>query len=148
MSHKDFKLILVDINLELCKRLRTAFKPHERVEVYCDKFENLKEFDCMVSPANSFGLMDGGVDAKIIKFFGEQLMSRVQKYIIENFDGEQPVGTSFIIETGNPKHKYLAHTPTMRVPYSVDKTDYVYLAMKAMLNAVAKFNKQNKNAIK
>lgn len=28
-------------------------------------------------------------------------------------EGEQPVGTSFIIETGNAKHPFLAHTPTM-----------------------------------
>jgi len=41
------------------------------------KFEELKQFDCMVSAANSFGLMDGGVDLAIICYFGVELMDRV-----------------------------------------------------------------------
>lgn len=57
--------------------------------------------------------MDGGVDAAITDLFGDQLQQRVQRYILDHFDGEQPVGTSFIISTANPKHPYVAHTPTM-----------------------------------
>lgn len=76
--------------------------------------------------------MDGGVDAGITKFFGTQLQERVQAFIIKNFDGEQPVGTSFLIETNSAKHPFLAHTPTMRIPYSIEGTDYVYLAMKVI----------------
>ena len=45
--------------------------------------------------------------------FGKQLQKRVQKYILDNFEGEQPVGTSFIIHTEKYAHPYLAHTPTM-----------------------------------
>lgn len=36
----------------------------------------------MVSAANSFGLMDGGVDGAITMFFGDQLQKRVQKHIV------------------------------------------------------------------
>src|SRR5438067_7389940 len=39
-------------------------------------FERLPEFDCMVSAANSFGLMDGGVDAAIVRFFGRSKEDR------------------------------------------------------------------------
>ncbi|ECE9311446.1 phage tail protein, partial [Salmonella enterica subsp. enterica serovar Napoli] len=35
----------------------------------------------MVSTANSFGLMDGGVDAAITAYFGPQLQERVQRNI-------------------------------------------------------------------
>ena len=70
----------------------------------------------MVSAANSFGLMDGGVDLAITRFFGVQLMERVQAHILQEYLGEQPIGTSFTIETGHPKHPFVAHTPTMRVP--------------------------------
>lgn len=94
----------------------------------------------MVSAANSFGLMDGGVDAAITRFFGEQLQSRVQRYILDHFQGEQPVGTSFIIHSGKDEHPWIAHTPTMRVPMPINGTDYVYLAMKAMLRAVHRHN--------
>lgn len=69
--------------------------------------------------------MDGGVDAAITKFFGTQLQDRVQQHILKYYDGEQPVGTSFIIDTKDALHPFLAHTPTMRVPMSIVKTEYV-----------------------
>ena len=67
----------------------------------------------MVSAANSFGLMDGGVDLAITRFFGEPLMQRIQTRILEEYLGEQPVGTSLIVETGHPAHPFVAHTPTL-----------------------------------
>lgn len=141
----SFKLILVDINATLCEELKQSFSKFDNVEVLNQRFEELEEFDCMVSAANSFGLMDGGVDAAITKFFGSQLQDRVQKYIIENYEGEQPVGSSFIISTNNMKHKWLAHTPTMRVPMPIIRTDYCYSAMRAMLIAVKKHNEKCEN---
>ena len=101
----------------------------------------------MVSPANSFGLMDGGIDAAITQFFGAKLMYAVQKRIIEEYLGEQPVGTSMIVETGNPKHPFLAHTPTMRVPLTISHTDHAYLAMWAMLRAVHHHNQRDERKI-
>jgi O-acetyl-ADP-ribose deacetylase (regulator of RNase III) len=134
------KLILVDINIDLCNAWEKAFANFEEVVVVNDSFQHIKEFDCMVSPANSFGLMDGGIDAAIINFFGKELEYAVQDYIIDNYQGEQPVGTSFIIETLDEFHPYLAHTPTMRIPSMISHTENVYYAMKAMLSAVRNFN--------
>lgn len=130
------ELLLVDPKRELCEAWRTEFETHAAVTVIHGYFEEVKEFDCMVSAANSFGLMDGGVDLAITNFFGQELERRVQQYIISQYFGEQPVGTSFIMETGNEKHPFIAHTPTMRVPQAINGTDNVYLAMKAMLEAV------------
>lgn len=97
----------------------------------------------MVSAANSFGLMDGGVDLAIISFFGKNVEKRIQSHILENYCGEQPVGTSFIIPTHKKKHPYIAHTPTMRIPQPIADTENVYFAMKAMLQAIWKFNQEN-----
>lgn len=140
MEPTDFDLVLVDPNSELCDAFQLHFKDHSRVSVSNGFFQQLDEFDCMVSAANSFGLMDGGVDAAITAFFGFELMDAVQSHIVNEYRGEQPVGTSFIIETGHKKHRYLAHTPTMRVPMPITATDNVYLAMWAMLVAVWKHN--------
>ncbi|EIA2681603.1 macro domain-containing protein, partial [Salmonella enterica] len=104
-------------------------------------FETVPEFDCMVSAANSFGLMDGGVDAAITTYFGTQLQRRVQKYIIQEYLGEQPVGTAFITETGDGEHPWLVHAPTMRVPLIIDGTDAVYNATRAALLAIFQHNK-------
>ncbi|KAB8140057.1 phage tail protein [Chloroflexia bacterium SDU3-3] len=136
----DLHLILVDPKPALCRALRKAFDGLPNVEVVQGYFERLPAFDCMVSAANSFGLMDGGVDAAIINFFGDQLMARVQRRILDVYLGEQPVGTALIVETQHPKHPFIAHAPTMRVPSSVAESENAYLAMWATLLAVRQHN--------
>ena len=133
-------LILVDTNLELVREWRTHFSGLQNVEIVHGGFQELDTFDCMVSPANSFGIMDGGVDAAITRYFGFSLMEAVQRRILDEFLGEQPVGTSIIVETGHAEHPFLAHTPTMRIPMPIARTDYVYAAMWAMLCAVHRHN--------
>ena len=64
----DFSLILVDPRPELCSEFELFFRDYSRVSVVCGVFESLPAFDCMVSAANSFGLMDGGVDLAISNF--------------------------------------------------------------------------------
>jgi O-acetyl-ADP-ribose deacetylase (regulator of RNase III) len=68
-------------------------------------------------------------------------MERVQQKILDDYLGEQSVGTSFIIETGHPQYPFLAHTPTMRVPMQIVGTDIPYIAMWAMLLAVEQHNR-------
>ena len=143
----DLKLILVDPARPLCEALQEAFEGLPNASVVEAYFEELPEFDCMVSAANSFGIMDGGVDAAIVRFFGIPLMHRVQERILDEYLGEQPVGTSLIIETGHPKHPFIAHTPTMRLPMPIARTDHVYLAMWAMLLAVRSHNRTGKPPI-
>lgn len=141
------KLILVDPNPSLCEAFGQHFNYLPNVEIVNNYFEWLPEFDCMVSPANSFGMMDGGIDAAIIRFFGRSLMARVQRCILEDYLGEQPVGTSMIVETFHHKHPFLAHTPTMRVPMSISGTDIPYVAMYSMLLAVRHHNQQQEQKI-
>ncbi|MEZ4772332.1 MAG: macro domain-containing protein [Bacteroidia bacterium] len=138
-----FNLILTDPKEELCVKWEQAFAQFPEVKIVNGYFEEIEKFDCMVSAANSFGLMDGGVDLAIIRFFGPELEKRVQRVIIEEYFGEQPVGTSFVIPVNNPQNQFVAHTPTMRVPMPINGTDNVYLAMKAMLEAVNRYNKEN-----
>jgi len=143
----QLKLILVSPEPLLCAEFREQFKELPRVEVVDGYFEQVPEYDCLVSPANSFGLMDGGMDAAITRFFGDALPERVQQRILEDYRGEQPVGTSIIVETRHPKHPYLAHTPTMRIPMPVARTDYAYLAMWAMLLAIRRHNRDAERRI-
>jgi O-acetyl-ADP-ribose deacetylase (regulator of RNase III) len=37
------------------------------------------QFDAVVSPANSFGFMDGGIDAVYLNHFGNDIQLRVRK---------------------------------------------------------------------
>lgn len=135
------KLILCDANKALCQQWDKYFCAIKDVTIVNDDFSKVQNYDCIVSPANSFGLMDGGFDLALTNYFGDILMQNVQNKILSDFAGEQPVGTSIIIKTGNKQHPYCAHTPTMRVPQVIKNYDAVYNAMRAMLLAATK----NKN---
>ncbi|PRP89741.1 putative phosphatase, C-terminal domain of histone macro H2A1 like protein [Planoprotostelium fungivorum] len=148
---EPFELILVDLTQQLCEEWQKSFADLPHVTIVNNFFEQIPEFDCMVSAANSFGLMDGGIDAAITEFFGKQLPDRVQARIISEYGGVQPVGTSFIIETLGEKgerHPFLAHTPTMRVPKDISTTDNTYTAMFATLLAVQNHNRTSEKKIK
>lgn len=144
ISPKKFKIILVDVQKELCEHWTEFFQGRSEIDIHNGYFQEVKEYDCLVSPANSFGLMDGGIDLAIRNYFGMKIQYNVQRIIQKDYYGEQPVGTSIIVDTEHEEHPFLAHTPTMRVPIDISKTDNVYNAMFAMLRAIANFNKTSK----
>ena len=63
-----------------------------------------------------------------------------QKIISKKYFGEQPVGSSFIVKTGNKEHPWLAHSPTMTVPMNISRSFNVYHAMLATLYAIKTHN--------
>ena len=129
-------LWLVHPEEAMCEAFRHRFLGLPNVRVIRGRFEDLEPHDCFVTAGNSFGLMTAGIDAVVVRFFGEELMGRVQHRIMDQFFGEQPVGTAFIVPTGHPTIPFLAHAPTMRVPGSIEGTDKVYTATWAALLAV------------
>src|SRR5476651_102867 len=44
--------------------------------------------DAVVSPANSFGFMDGGIDALYTQRFGQKVQERLQRVIRDKHHGE------------------------------------------------------------
>ena len=129
------KIYIIDCSKDKLKYAELYFYDCDDVECVCDRLENFLDnhsVDCIVSPANSFGLMDGGYDLAITEYFGEQLQNRVQQYIIDNFYGEQPVGTSFMIESGIPGCA-LIHTPSMRTPQIIKDPLVIYQCMRTTL---------------
>lgn len=96
--------------------------------------------DAIVSPANSFGFMDGGIDAVYTYQFGDGLQQRLQAAIEQDFDGELPVGTAVIVPTMHKDIPWCISAPTMRVPRNVAETVNAYLAFRAALLAVIAHN--------
>ena len=70
---------------------------------------DLTEVDCdaIVSPANSFGFMDGGVDYAISVRLGWDLQFSLQEKIKALPEGELLVGKAMVIETGDELIPYL-----------------------------------------
>lgn len=110
------------------------------VRVIQAAYENLDAHDCFVTAANCYGIMNAGIDAAVVRVHGVELCTRIQHRILDEFLGEQPVGTAIIEETRNARNPYVCHAPTMRVPGSIRGTDNVYLATFAALTAVYRYN--------
>ena len=136
------KIYLLERNSRKCKFLELYFDSAPEVEIVCDNFQHFmktRQVQCAVSPANAFGLMDGGYDLAITEWFGDQLQKRVQQYIIDHFYGEQPVGTSFLIDAGR-EGQSLIHTPTMRTPQRILDARVIYHCMRTTLMCAAEHN--------
>lgn len=118
-----------------------------RVKIVHGRFEDLEPRDCFVTAGNAFGIMTAGIDAAVIHRFGEALMQAVQDRIMDEYWGEQPVGTAFVIPTGDKTLPFLCHAPTMRVPGSIAGTDKVYAATWAALLAIEAHNRTSAEKI-
>ena len=103
--------------------------------------------DAMVSPANSFGIMDGGLDLAIRDHLGVSTQKSVQEAILEHHHGELPIGAAVIVETGHKRWPFLVAAPTMRIPENVSNTTNACVAFRAVLLAVRKHN-ENANGPK
>lgn len=88
--------------------------------------------DAVISPANSFGFMDGGIDAAYVTHFGVAIQQRVQRQITQYHGGELLVGSADIVETDDPVLPYLIIAPTMRVPMILRDSVSPYLAARAV----------------
>jgi hypothetical protein len=94
-------LWLIHPNAEMCEAFRERFAWLPNVRVIQSRFEHLEPHDCFVTAANSFGIMNAGIDAVVIRVHGPELMKRIQRRIRNEFLGEQPVSTSIIEKPGN-----------------------------------------------
>lgn len=122
-----------------------AFRAWPEVQVLLGRWEEQAPHDCFVTAGNSFGLMSAGIDAAVVARLGPELERMIQLRIMNEFLGEQPVGTAFLIETGAPQVPWLCHAPTMRVPGNIDGTDAVYQATRAALLAIYHHNQSSES---
>jgi O-acetyl-ADP-ribose deacetylase (regulator of RNase III) len=137
---------LVAFNLELYYAWKKYFDSTKSVEII-DGDILKQSASAIVSPANSFGYMDGGLDLKYSQHFGWELEARVRDRLEKEYYGELPVGNSIIVETCNNTIPFLILAPTMRVPSDVSTTVNSYLAFKGILQEVLKFNKNTEKPI-
>ena len=130
-----------------------------------DKLEHLdqlEEYDVVVSPANSFGELKGGIDYYFYKLLGgNKLQSHVYDAIKSECQGEIAIGETLIIDlgkfsvkynktpnqaqefnsyTGMPRFMYMC--PTMTIPMDVNGTRNAYLFMKTLIKNLLTHNRQ------
>ncbi|WP_091801162.1 macro domain-containing protein [Prauserella marina] len=87
----------------------------------------------VVSPANSYGWMRGGVDAVYARAFPE-VEQNVRSAVLAYHGGELPIGEAVVVPTGEVIPEWLIAAPTMREPGEQLPPDTVhpYLAARAV----------------
>lgn len=148
------KIHLRDRNPKMVEAWKEKFQDTD-VEISCGDIFSGPICDAIVSPANSFGFMDGGIDG-YYSMRWPRLQGELQKYLYEHYYGELPVGQAVTVtipyggeETILPgpwkrkddeqDFKYLVCAPTMRVPMVITDTVNAYLAFRATLIALKEF---------
>jgi O-acetyl-ADP-ribose deacetylase (regulator of RNase III) len=126
------KLILSAVEPELADAWARFCGEFEFVEIHHGSILQLS-CDAVVSPANSFGFMDGGVDMLYSQHFGWHVQERLQRLIRSEHHGELLIGAAEIVETDHLQIPYLIAAPTMRVPMILGNTINPYLAARAAL---------------
>jgi len=94
----------------------------------------LEDVDAIVNPANSYGLMGGGVALAIKKAGGDAIEDGA-------VDASPiPVGTAVLTTAGLLKARYVIHAPTMTEPAEETDLENVRMAVRAALRCAVENN--------
>ena len=137
------KLRFRDLNPEVTQAVAAAFAGIPAFDVRCADVFTGAPADAIVSPANSHGWMDGGIDLVYRQRFGEQIETNLQDLIAGLPTRLLAVGEAIILATHDAQIPSMIAAPTMTVPSVVANTDNAYLAFRAVLRAVRHANFQS-----
>jgi O-acetyl-ADP-ribose deacetylase (regulator of RNase III) len=126
------RIILSSVEAALAIAWQEVCGDLEFVSIHRGSIIDLK-CDAVVSPANSFGFMDGGIDRIYSHHFGWNVQGALQRVIREWHHGELLVGNAEIVSTDHPRIPFLIAAPTMRVPMILRDTVNPFLAARAAL---------------
>ena len=137
MQNKIPFVYLLAMQPELADAFSQAFSGVQGVEIVRTDFASFMdghpEVAGVVSPANSFGLLTGGLDKALRGYFGKALQDAVRERIKNEWFGEQTVGTSMAVDIPGFPGKKLLHTPTMRTPSKIADDLIVYSCTRSAL---------------
>lgn len=162
------KIIFCDLTYRFTSELKEKFK-FDRFPVEINYFTgNIRDMpvppnSCYLSPANSFGYMDGGIDAVYSIMFPDIqniVQEKIKSYPYKTRLGLPylPIGSSILIDlnllnskremklipldenVGNESNCYLISAPTMWRPQDVSSTKNAYYAMLSTLSLIKKYN--------
>jgi O-acetyl-ADP-ribose deacetylase (regulator of RNase III) len=106
------KVLLVDINPKIIAAWRSSFEGNPEVEIVHGSMLD-QPVSAWVSPTNSAGNMDGGLDLVIKNFLGSKIEHQVKGEIKRKHQGAMPVGHAVCVPTERVQPRFLISTPTM-----------------------------------
>ncbi|WP_432074558.1 macro domain-containing protein [Streptomyces wuyuanensis] len=142
------RVVLTDINTAVVEAWRAAFADTPGIEIRKGSILH-EDVDAWVSPTNSRGRMDGGLDAAVKRHLGAGIQLRVQRAIRARFAGALPVGSAVCVPSGAVTPRFLISTPTMETSsQNVSETLNVALACAASFQAIHRQNRQEPGSIR
>ncbi|MEU8437460.1 macro domain-containing protein [Streptomyces sp. NPDC029216] len=142
------RVVLTDVNERVVEAWRAAFADTPGIEIRRGSILD-EDVDAWVTPTNSRGRMDGGVDAAIKRHLGAGIQLRVQRAIRDRFAGTLPVGSAVCVPSGATVPRFLISTPTMvESSQNVRDTLNVALACAAAFQAVHRQNRRAPGSIR
>ncbi|WP_033346544.1 macro domain-containing protein [Catenuloplanes japonicus] len=143
----QLSVVLTDVNAKVVDAWRSAFAENPEVTIVKGSILTQKA-DAWVTPTNSHGAMNGGVDGVIHRHLGPGIQLRVQRAIRDAFDGTLPIGSAVCVPSGAANPAYLISTPTMEhSAENVRETLNVALACAAAFQAVHMQNAVQRGSI-
>lgn len=92
------QIVLAAVDNDLVRAWESTCGNIENVKIHQGSIFDVK-CDAIVSPANSFGFMDGGLDLAISEYFGTHVQERLQKLIQTRHHGELLVELAEVVDT-------------------------------------------------
>ena len=133
MNHQPL-LIFCDTDTGVINALKSHFSSVNDVNFNVgDLLESAS--NVVISPANSYGFMDGGIDKSYYSYFGHGLQSKVLDVVRNRPEGHLPVGASALIKTGHNKIPYMILAPTMVHPEMIPPYN-IFRAFRAALKCI------------
>jgi O-acetyl-ADP-ribose deacetylase (regulator of RNase III) len=108
------ELVLVAIDEPMASAWDGVAEGRDWVRVHRGSVTDLR-VDAVVSPANSFGWMRGGIDGVYARWL-PGIEDKVRTAIAAESGGELPVGEALLVPTGVESPAWLFSAPTMRRP--------------------------------
>ena len=147
MKVAQLKVVLRDINPKVVEAWLAAFADTPGIEIHKGSLVD-QNADAWVSPTNSRGSMDGGVDAVIKRHLGAGIQLKVQRAIKAQFSGPMPVGSAVCVPSGAANPRFVISTPTMvQSSQDVSETLNVAMACAAAFQAIHVQNEKQPGSI-
>ncbi|REH50010.1 O-acetyl-ADP-ribose deacetylase (regulator of RNase III) [Kutzneria buriramensis] len=132
LATPPLELVLCAVEAPLARAWQTVAENRPGIRVHPGSVLDI-EAEAVVSPANSFGWMRGGIDALYSRAFPD-VEQNVRSGVLAYHGGELPVGEAIIVPTGEAAPEWMISAPTMREPGEQLPADTVhpYLAARAV----------------
>lgn len=128
------KLTICDLNPWIVRAFASAFADEGEVDCRVGNILTIGA-EALITPGNSYGLMDGGIDLRLAQRF-DGLQERVQERIAARPLRELLVGEAVAVALpGEDVTKWVIYAPTMRVPRPISDPYDIRLAARAAFKA-------------